>query len=108
MDNKIYKTKIKSLFKRRHLLQKKVFGFLANVESCYKDDFKVLLLSKCGSHHKLSCGQRFKLFFDDEAYEIIKTPVPSDDPLNFVDNKKYIDRLRDAEKNWPGRCSSNS
>ena len=35
---------------------------------------------------------------DKGVYEIIDTPLPVDDPLSFVDNKKYKDRLRDARK----------
>ena len=37
-------------------------------------------------------------FFDNGVYEIIKTPIPKDDPLSFVDNKKYVDRLKVARK----------
>jgi acetyl-CoA carboxylase carboxyl transferase subunit beta len=46
----------------------------------------------------LSCKERFKLFFDNGEYELIETPVPLDDPLNFIDNKKYTDRLKSARK----------
>ena len=66
----------------------------------YKEDFEknFYCCPKCGVHHKLSCKDRFKLFFDNGAYELIDTPLPVEDPLNFVDNKKYKDRLRDARK----------
>ena len=53
---------------------------------------------KCGAHHKLSCHERFQLFFDNKQFQIIETPLPNDDPLNFVDTKKYTDRLRVARK----------
>ena len=53
---------------------------------------------KCGAHHKLSCKERFDLFFDNKDYKIIETPLPYDDPLNFEDNKKYVDRLKVARK----------
>jgi len=52
----------------------------------------------CGSHHKLSSQERFQIFFDDKQYEILKTPLPMDDPLNFVDTKKYVDRLKVARE----------
>tara|TARA_X000001036_G_C20664148_1_gene800096 strand:- start:1599 stop:2348 length:750 start_codon:yes stop_codon:yes gene_type:complete len=42
--------------------------------------------------------ERFQLFFDERKFEIIETPVPKDDPLNFIDNKKYTDRLKTARK----------
>ena len=98
---KFIKPKIKSLFKKKTSTSEESLWISCKCKNfIYKDDFNknYFCCPKCGSHHKLSCGQRFKLFFDDGAYEIIKTPVPSDDPLNFVDNKKYIDRLRDARK----------
>ena len=33
-----------------------------------------------------------------EIFELVETPLPQDDPLNFVDNKKYTDRLKSARK----------
>ena len=53
-------------------------------------------MPKCGAHHKLSCKERFQLFFDKGEYQVLKTPLPKDDPLNFVDSKKYTDRLKEA------------
>ena len=54
--------------------------------------------SSCGKHHRISCRQRFDIFFGKDAYEIIETPQPSDDPLNWVDTKSYKDRLNKPEK----------
>jgi acetyl-CoA carboxylase carboxyl transferase subunit beta len=53
---------------------------------------------KCGSHHKLTCRERFETFFDNKEFELIETPLPKDDPLNFEDKKKYTDRLKTARK----------
>ena len=53
---------------------------------------------KCGAHHKLTCKERFKTFFDNKEFELIETPLPKDDPLNFEDKKKYTDRLKAARK----------
>ena len=53
---------------------------------------------KCGQHHKLTCKERFETFFDNKEFELIDTPLPKDDPLNFVDKKKYTDRLEAARK----------
>ena len=52
----------------------------------------------CGFHHKLTCEDRFKIFFDSKEFEILKTPLPKDDPLKFIDTKKYTDRLKVARK----------
>ena len=52
----------------------------------------------CGKHHRISCRQRFDIFFGKDNYEIIKTPIPKDDPLNWKDSKKYTDRLKEARE----------
>ena len=96
---KFIKPKIKSLFQKR---SSKVDGTLWTTCGCknliYKEDLKSNFncCPKCGAHHKLSCRERFELFFDNGTYEIVETPLPKDDPLNFVDSKKYIDRLKEA------------
>ena len=38
------------------------------------------------SAHKLTCQERFKTF-DNKEFELIETPLPKDDPLNFEDKK---------------------
>jgi acetyl-CoA carboxylase carboxyl transferase subunit beta len=53
---------------------------------------------KCGFHFRLSAPERLRMLFDDEAYVEFETGLRSSDPLKFRDNKKYRDRLRDAEE----------
>ena len=36
--------------------------------------------------------------FGKNNYEIFKTPIPNDDPLNWTDSKSYKDRLKNARK----------
>jgi len=98
---KFIKPKIKSLFsKKSSEIEESLWTTCGCKNLIYKED----LLSnfnccpKCGAHHKLSCQERFELFFDNKEFKIIETPVPNDDPLNFVDNKKYTDRLKVARK----------
>ena len=52
---------------------------------------------KCGAHHKLTVEKDLKLF-DNKEFELIATPLPKDDPLNFEDKKKYTERLKSARK----------
>jgi len=59
----------------------------------------------CNKHHRLSPRQRFDILFGKNNYEILKTPIPKDDPLNWNDSKSYIDRLRDARKKTGMDCS---
>ena len=98
---KFIKPKIKSLFKKKTSTTEETLWISCECKNLiYKEDFEknFFCCPKCGVHHKLSCRDRFKLFFDKGLYEIIDTPLPVDDPLSFVDNKKYKDRLRDARK----------
>jgi len=98
---KFLKPKVASLFKKKSAESDRVLWTTCECKSLiYKEDLEKNFncCPKCGAHHKLSCKERFQIFFDDKTYKIIDTPLPKDDPLNFVDNKKYIDRLRSARK----------
>ena len=98
---KFIKPKIKSLFeKKSSKIEENLWTTCGCKNLIYKEDLESNLkcCPKCGAHHKLSCKERFDTFFDNKEYELIKTPLPKDDPLNFQDNKKYTDRLRAARK----------
>ena len=97
--SKFIKPKIKALFKKKASTSEETLWISCQCKNLiFKEDFhkNFNCCPKCGAHHKLSCKERFKLFFDNGIFEIIKTPIPQDDPLNFVDNKKYVDRLKSA------------
>ena len=99
--SKFIKPKIKSLFEKK---SSKTEGNLWTTCGCknliYKEDMEAnqKVCPKCGSHHKLTCRERFETFFDNKEFELIETPLPKDDPLNFEDKKKYTDRLKTARK----------
>ena len=59
----------------------------------------------CNKHHRINPKQRFDLLFGKDNYQVLKTPMPPDDPLNFVDSKSYKDRLSDARKKTGLNCS---
>ena len=46
--------------------------------------------NSCGKHHRISCRQRFDIFFGKNNYEILKTPIPQEDPLNWEDSKNIL------------------
>ncbi|MCI4665713.1 MAG: acetyl-CoA carboxylase, carboxyltransferase subunit beta [Neomegalonema sp.] len=52
----------------------------------------------CGHHMRISPRERLESLFDHGGYEQIETPEPIADPLNFRDEKRYTDRLREARK----------
>ena len=96
---KFIKPKIKSLFEKRSSKIKENLWIACECKNLiYKEDLQANLkcCPKCGAHHKLSCKERFETFFDNKEYELIKTPLPKDDPLKFEDNKKYSERLKSA------------
>jgi len=99
---KFIKPKIKSLLKKRSAGDDKTA--LWTTCECknliYKDELfnNLNVCPNCGSHHKLTCEERFKIFFDNKEYTILETPLPKDDPLKFSDTKKYIDRLKQARE----------
>jgi acetyl-CoA carboxylase carboxyl transferase subunit beta len=98
---KFIKPKIASLFKKRTGESSQVLWTTCECKNLiYKEDLQKNLncCPKCGSHHKLSCTERFEIFFDNKEFELIETPLPKDDPINFVDTKKYSDRLKSARK----------
>ena len=98
---KFIKPKIKSLFeKKSSKSEENLWTTCVCKNLVYKEDLlsNFKCCQKCGAHHKLDCKERFDFFFDNKEYEIIKTPLPKDDPLKFQDNKKYVDRLKSARK----------
>ncbi|MDB9706176.1 acetyl-CoA carboxylase carboxyl transferase subunit beta [Pelagibacteraceae bacterium] len=98
---KFIKPKIKSLFeKKSSKIDENLWTTCGCKNLIYKEDLQSNLkcCPKCGAHHKLSCRERFDIFFDNKEYELIESPLPMDDPLKFEDNKKYIDRLKSARK----------
>ena len=49
----------------------------------------------CDYHFRMSAEDRIKLFYENDEYIDIELDDISDDPLKFVDKKKYKDRLKD-------------
>ena len=95
------KPKIKALFKKKSSESKEN---LWTTCECKQLILKEELLqnlnccAKCSFHHPLTSLERFKIFFDDGEFEVLEPPLPTDDPLKFVDSKKYIDRIKAARK----------
>jgi len=58
----------------------------------------------CNKHHRLNCKQRFNIVFGKNNYEILKTPIPQDDPLSWNDSKSYKDRLKTARNKTGMDC----
>ncbi|HWK15719.1 MAG TPA: acetyl-CoA carboxylase, carboxyltransferase subunit beta [Rhizobiaceae bacterium] len=50
-----------------------------------------------GHHLRITAKERLKHFFDGGDYETFENPKVVTDPLRFRDEKRYIDRLKDAK-----------
>ena len=65
----------------------------------HKDLFENLdVCNSCNYHFKMSVKRRIDVLFDNEKFQEIVLDKISDDPLNFVDTKKYTERLREYRK----------
>lgn len=60
-----------------------------------KDNY---VCSFCGHNLRLPLQKRFELLFDEGKYKTLTLPKLQDDPLNFKDSKRYVDRLRGYRK----------
>ena len=96
---KFIKPKIQSLFKKRTSETDEILWTTCGCKNLiYKEDMEANLkcCPRCGAHHKLSCTERFQILFDNKEFELLATPNPKDDPINFSDTKKeviYIDTI---------------
>ena len=98
---KFIKPKIKSLFQKKSSnIEENLWTTCGCKNLIYTEELESnqKVCPKCGAHHKLTCRERFKTFFDQKEFEVIETPLPKDDPLNFEDKKKYTDRLKTARE----------
>jgi acetyl-CoA carboxylase carboxyl transferase subunit beta len=51
----------------------------------------------CGHHLRLDAKRRLGLLFDDGEYTQVELPKTPLDPLRFRDQKRYTDRLKEAQ-----------
>ena len=51
----------------------------------------------CGHHFRIGSQARFKMLFDNGAFEKIELPKVMADPLRFRDRKRYSERLREGQ-----------
>ena len=97
---KFIKPKIASLFKKKTSESEQILWTTCECKNLiYKEDLQKNLncCPKCGAHHKLTCRERFEIFFDNKEFNLISTPLPKDDPINFVDKKNIQIDLNQLE-----------
>jgi acetyl-CoA carboxylase carboxyl transferase subunit beta len=66
----------------------------------YRKDLKANLnvCPTCGHHFRFSSRERLQMLFDGGQYAERDAQIAPADPLEFVDNAAYVDRLRKSQK----------
>ena len=74
-----------------------------------KSDLKknLWVCPKCNKHHRIDCKDRFDVFFGENNYKILDIPIDKslDDPLQWVDQVPYIEKLKAARKKTGQNCA---
>jgi acetyl-CoA carboxylase carboxyl transferase subunit beta len=69
-------------------------------EMIYRSDLEAAWwVTPAGRHMRIGPDLRFAYTFDEGEYEEITPPTATDDPLKFVDDRPYVDRLKSSRKN---------
>jgi acetyl-CoA carboxylase carboxyl transferase subunit beta len=68
-------------------------------EIIWKKDLETThkVCGKCGFHFRMEARARLAMLFDDGVYEEHDDCLESSDPLRFVDQKPYTDRLKSTQ-----------
>src|SRR5665213_2511810 len=69
-------------------------------EIIWKKDLEstMRVCGKCGYHFRIEARARLDMFFDDGVYTEHDESLVSTDPLGFVDQKTYVDRLKATQE----------
>src|SRR3546814_10661706 len=84
-------TRTDTLFPYTTLFRNKVLHLSDQLENQY-------VFIYCGYHLRIGSREYFEVLFDDNQFTELFPYMTSADPLQFVDNKKYTDRLADSMK----------
>ena len=93
-------SKIKSIFTRRDMPE----NLWAKCDACGQMIFhreltdNLNVCPNCDHHMAITPRDRFKTLFDGGIFVEIQVPEPLADPLQFRDEKRYTERIRDARR----------
>jgi acetyl-CoA carboxylase carboxyl transferase subunit beta len=60
---------------------------------------RMFVCERCGHHDRINSQAYFEILFDEDEEPLELNPMlSSDDPLHFVDTKKYTDRIKENQK----------
>ena len=91
------KPKLSSLVKRKDVPEKLWNNCLSCGSMIHHKDLKnnLRVCPNCNYHFRMGAEDRKNLLFNEGEYKEISLDKLTDDPLNFIDKKKYKERLRD-------------
>ena len=98
--DKVALPKINNLFQRREMPD----NLWRKCDSCNEMIFHrqlkqhLYVCPHCANHMRISPTERLEALYDHGAFFRVETPEPLADPLSFRDEKRYVDRLRDAKR----------
>ena len=61
-------------------------------------DQNLWVCTKCSHHFRIGSNEYFGILFDAGTFKEFDSKMSSKDPLNFVDTKKYRDRIKETIK----------
>jgi acetyl-CoA carboxylase carboxyl transferase subunit beta len=79
-------------------------GLWQKCEGCreiiWKKDLETTMnvCGKCGYHFRMDARSRLAMLFDDGMYEEHDAKMASSDPLSFVDQRRYTERLKATQE----------
>ena len=59
---------------------------------------RMYVCPKCNYHFRVSSKEYIQYLFDENSFREFNQHIAPGDPLNFKDTKKYVDRLKSAQK----------
>ncbi|NJM33855.1 MAG: acetyl-CoA carboxylase carboxyltransferase subunit beta [Rhodomicrobium sp.] len=97
--NNVVRPKIRGLWQKREVPENLWVKCPETGQMVFYKDVEANQLVIPGSNHHLRMGSeaRLKSFFDEGKYEKLPSPEVAADPLKFRDERRYLERLKDAK-----------
>ncbi|WP_310621977.1 acetyl-CoA carboxylase, carboxyltransferase subunit beta [Flexibacterium corallicola] len=97
--NNVVRPKIRSFLEKREMPENLWIKCPETGEMVFHRDLEAnqWVIPNSNFHMRISGAKRFEYFFDEGKYDKVETPEVALDPLKFRDQKRYVDRLKDAK-----------
>ncbi len=97
--NNVIRPKIRSFLEKREVPENLWIKCPETGEMVFHLDLEAnqWVVPNSNFHMRISSKKRFEYLFDAGEYTSIETPEVSSDPLKFRDQRKYVDRLKEAK-----------